>query len=389
MRNIERHNIRVAIGATSLVKPLTGIGFYTLNLAKVLSKRPNLKIEYLYANKCSKALEIINAPILSKIKKLIRQNIPYAYYVRRAILQYIFDLAVRKKKFDLYHEPNFIPKKFDGPTVITVHDLSYIRFPEAHPVERVEMMEKMLPPAIDVADCIIADSYYTKREIMLEFDVSDEKIHVTHLGKSEEFYPRLPSEVTGVTNKFSLVFGEYNVVVGTIEPRKNLIQAIRAYKLLPDEVAKSFPLAIIGARGWKEADVLTELNSLTEQGKAKVLGYVDSDDLPALYTGAKCLLFPSIYEGFGLPVLEAMACGTPVIACNSSSIPEVIEDAGILVDVGDDQGMRSCIERLCFDDVERSRLSELGLVQAEKFSWEKCAEETYSAYLYALQHARQ
>ena len=388
MRNIERQSIRVVIGATSLIKPLTGIGFYTLNLAKVLSKHPNLNIEYLYANKCSNVLETVNAPLSGKLKSLIRRCIPYAYHARHSILQYVFDRTLRNKKFDLYHEPNYIPKKFDGPMVVTVHDLSYIRFPEAHPIERVQVMEEMLPPAIVAADCVIADSYSTKREIMLEFDVPDEKIHVTHLGKSDEFYPRLQSEVIEVTKRYSLVSGEYNIVVGTIEPRKNLIQAIRAYQLLPDDVSKRFPLAIIGARGWKERGVLAELNALVEQGKVKVLGYVEADDLPVLYTGARCLLFPSMYEGFGLPVLESMSCGTPVIACNSSSIPEVIGDAGMLVEVGDVQGMKDCIERLCFDDTECSRLSDLGLVQAEKFSWEKCAEQTYAAYLYALKHAR-
>ena len=388
MRNVERQSIRVVIGAASLIKPLTGIGVYTLNLSKVLSMHPNLNIEYLYANKRSKALETVNAPLLSKIKKLISRYIPRAYHVRQAMEQYVFNSGLGEKKFDLYHEPNFIPKKFDGPTVITVHDLSYIRFPEAHPAARVKMMEEMLPAAIVAADCIIADSYSTKREIMLEFDVPDEKIHVTHLGKAEGFYPRLQPEVIEVTKKYSLVSGEYNVVVGTIEPRKNLIQAIRAYKLLPDEVSKRFPLAIIGARGWKETGVLSELNALVEQDKVKMLGYVDSEDLPMLYTGARCLLFPSMYEGFGLPVLESMACGTPVVACNSSSIPEVIGDAGMLVEVGDAQGMKDCIERLCFDDAERSRLSGVGLVQAEKFSWENCAEQTYAAYLYALEHAR-
>jgi glycosyltransferase involved in cell wall biosynthesis len=376
--------LKIALGATSLYSPLTGIGNYTLHLATALTEDLNQDIEYFYGYSWSDQLQVVNAPKASKVKKLIRKLIPHAYIARRTAQQYAFSSESKNNHFDLYHEPNFIPMNFDGPTVITVHDLSYIRFPEAHPVERVKMMSKMLPPAIERADAIIADSHFTKSELMDEFGVLSEKIHVTHLGLSPDFYPRQQLEVAKVAMKYKLKANEYFIAVGTIEPRKNLVQAIQAYRALPDDLAKRYPLAIVGMRGWKEKGLLSELNNLVIQGKAKLLGYVDADDLPVLYSGARGLVFPSLYEGFGLPVLEAMACGTPVIASNSSSIPEVIGDAGMLVEVGDVDGLKECIEKLCFDEDEFSRMSKAGVIQAQKFSWKKCAEQTYAAYLYAI-----
>lgn len=376
--------VNIAMGATSLIEPLTGIGNYTLNLARELAKKDGVNIECFYGYKWSKNIESITIPKANAIKSIIKRCIPQPYKVRRRVSQYAFNSSINNKKFDVYHEPNFIPFEFSGPRVITVHDLSYIRFPHAHPEERVRMMSEMLPQAVEHSQCIIADSHFTKMEILSEFGVADEKVHVTHLGKSQNFYPREKLAISEVINKYQLSLGQYVVAVGTLEPRKNLVQAIDTYKLLPAKVAQRFPLVIIGMRGWKEKALISDLELLVKQGKAKMLGYVPSEDLPYLYSGARSLIFPSLYEGFGLPVLEAMACGCPIVASSSSSIPEVVGDAGILVDVGDVESMKISIETICEDDTEFSRLSNLGLVQSKKFSWEKCATETYAAYLYAL-----
>jgi len=380
--------INLAMGATSLIGSLTGIGNYTFNLSKALSKHPMVATDYFYGYSWSNDLEVINAPKMSKLKKFISRNIPHAYHARRKAQQYAFSSGVSANKYNVYHEPNFIPMRFDGATVITIHDLSYVRFPEAHPIERIRMMNKMMPMAVEMAQCIIADSHYTKMEILTEYGVASEKVHVTHLGKSNDFYPRSSLDVMDVVKKHGLVVGRYIIAVGTLEPRKNLIQAIRSYRALPEHVAQRFPLVIVGMRGWKENDLIADLEMLIKQGKAKMLGYVSNYDLPHLYTGARALVFPSVYEGFGLPVLEAMSCGVPVIVSNSSSIPEVVGDAGILVDVGDVDTMKSSIERVCEDDCEYSRLSQLGLDQAELFSWEQCADTTFLAYQYALGQSR-
>ena len=214
--------------------------------------------------------------------------------------------------------------------------------------------------------------------------IESDKIKVIHLGVSGDFMPRSKAEVHSVLSKYDLKYRNYMLAVGTLEPRKNLVQVIEAYQILPIEVAKKIPLIIAGMRGWKEKGMLTQLETLLVNGRARLLGYVPGIDLPYIYSSARGLLYPSIYEGFGLPVLEAMSSGTPVICSNSSSLPEVIGDAGKIVEVGDVDRMAELIRNLCEDDGEVLRLSAAGLERASQFSWDKCATDTIEAYQYTL-----
>lgn len=141
---------------------------------------------------------------------------------------------------------------------------------------------------------------------------------------------------------------------------------------------------IVGVKGWKTGGIMAELEVLLRENKAYLLGYLPASDLPYLYSGARAFVFPSIYEGFGLPPLEAMACGTPVITSDTSSIPEVVGDAGFMVSIGDVEQMRRYIEEVCEDDNVHSKLSLAGIAQSEKFSWGECAKQTFDAYLYAM-----
>lgn len=380
----ENNKINLVMGATSLVQPLTGIGQYTLNLSHELSLNSNLNIDYFNGYGWTKNPDIRVLPNLGKFKSFIRNFVPNAYEFRKYAQQKTFDLKIKNFKVDIYHEPNFLPLEFDGPTVITVHDLSYIRHSDAHPLERIRVMRKLLPRAIEHSHCIIADSHFTKSEILSEFKIDSNKVHVTHLGKSSDFYHRTKVESQEILKKYELTYGNYILAVGTLEPRKNLTQVIAAYRLLPSEIAKQFPLIIVGVRGWKEKGLLSELKLLLKENKAYLLGYVPANDLPFLYSGAKAFVFPSLYEGFGLPPLEAMACGTPVITSNTSSIPEVVGDAGLMVSIGDVDNMKTNIEMICEDDVLHAKLSIAGLKQSEKFSWTACAKQTFDAYQYAL-----
>ena len=377
--------INLVLGATSLVNPLTGIGQYTLNLARELSTNNKLDIDYFYAYYWSRVLKVEDSLAAGKAKSWIRKYVPYAYKIRRQIQQKAFSTH-NLEKIDLYHEPNFLPLNFDGNTVITVHDLSFIRHPQAHPIERVRMMNELLPKAVLNANCIIADSQFTKQEIISEFAIDENKVKVTPLGKSKDFHPRSVIELKNTLNIFGLIYGQYVLTVGTLEPRKNIAQVVAAYKKLPHQFAIRFPLVVVGVRGWKEKGLLSTLDILINQGKAHVLGYVSSEDLAKLYSGARAFVFPSIYEGFGLPPLEAMASGIPVITANNSSIPEVVESAGLMFDIHDVDTMSQQILKVCEDDAEFNRLSQAGLIQADKFSWKACAELTLEAYDYALNH---
>lgn len=380
----ENNQINLVIGATSLVQPLTGIGQYTLNLAQELSLNSNLNIDYFNGLTWTKNLDVRAYPKAGKFKSFIRSFVPNAYEFRKFAQQRAFDLKSKKIKADIYHEPNFLPLEFDGPTVITVHDLSYIKHAEAHPLERIRVMNKLLPPAIEHSNCIIADSHFTKSEILNEFNIDSNKVRVTHLGKSSDFYHRIKVDSQEILKKHGLAYGSYLLAVGTLEPRKNLTQVVSAYRLLPSEIAKQFPLVLVGVRGWKEKGLLSELEILLKENKACLLGYVPANELPFLYSGARAFVYPSLYEGFGLPPLEAMACGTPVITSNTSSIPEVVSDAGLMVSIGDVDTMKTNIEMICEDDALHAKLSIAGLKQSEKFSWMACANQTFDAYQYAL-----
>ena len=376
--------INLIVGATSLVQPLTGIGQYTLRLVAELAKNEHINTNYFNGYSWSTSASVRSFPNIGNLKKNISKFLPYAYEFRRFAQQKAFNVGNHKIKADVYHDPNFLPLVFDGPTVITVHDLSYIRHPEVHPYQRVRIMRKLLPPAIEKSSCIIADSHFTKSEIAKEFSIDVNKIKVIHLGVSEEFYPRTNAESQQVLNKYNLIVGKFILAVGTLEPRKNLIQVISAYLLMSSELALEFPLVIVGVRGWKEKGFLKELEKLLFEKKAFLLGYVPSNELPFIYSGARAFIFPSLYEGFGLPPLEAMACGTPVITSNTSSIPEVVGDAGSTVSIGDVDALKNYIEILCRDDLIHTKYAAAGITQAAKFSWADCAKKTLEAYQFAM-----
>lgn len=377
------NKLNLVLGCSSLVQPLTGIGQYTLNLAYELSKNPQLSVDYFNGYQWSKTADVVNVPNARKINNFVRGFVPYSYELKRFAQQKAFN-SNKHSNLDIYHEPSFLPLKFEGPTVITVHDLSYVKYPEAHPSERIRVMRKLLPTAIENSNCIIADSHFTKSEILSEFKIDSDKVHVAHLGKSSDFYHRAKVDSQEILKKYDLSYGGYLLAVGTLEPRKNLTQVISAYRLLPSEITQRFPLVIAGVRGWKVKSLLSELEFLLKEKKAYLLGYVPANDLPCLYSGARAFVFPSLYEGFGLPPLEAMACGTPVITSNTSSIPEVVSDAGLMVSIGDVDTMKTNIEMICEDDVQHAKLSIAGLMQSEKFSWTECAQHTFDAYKYAL-----
>lgn len=177
----------------------------------------------------------------------------------------------------------------------------------------------------------------------------------------------------------------YVLAVGTLEPRKNLIGTLKAYRVLPEAVARRFPLAIVGQRGWLAAGIEAEIARLEALGLARRLGYVADEELACLYAGARAFVYPSLYEGFGLPVLEAMACGAPVISSNKASLPEVVGEAGIQIEPEDTAALRDALCRLIEDERECERLIALGRTRSARFTWTSCAERTVQVYRSMLQ----
>jgi alpha-1,3-rhamnosyl/mannosyltransferase len=295
-----------------------------------------------------------------------------------------FTAGVNEHRIDLYHEPAFMAYRFRGPSVVTVHDISWVRHPETHPAERVREMNRVMPGVVRHAKHIVVDSDFVRQEVIRHYGVTPERVTTVLLGVSPEFRPVEPAACARVLSRFGVKHGEYILAVGTLEPRKNLATALAAYTRLPETFRRRYPLVVAGMNGWGMEGLSGSLKNMIAGGEVRLTGYVPQQDLPALYTGARALVYPSLYEGFGLPPLEAMACGTPVIASRRASLPEVVGDAGLLVEPLDDQAIARHMQQLVEDDALHARLAEAGRRHASQFTWRKFALGMLTVYRKAL-----
>jgi len=376
--------IRVAVNATSLLSPLTGIGQYTQNLMRAMQRRGHFDLYYFYGHGWGRELRESPMPGIVRAKEFVKRLVPNPHEVFRAVQRMQFRRGVRKFRCELFHDPNYLPFDFSGAIVNTVHDLSFVRYPETHPTLRIRFLEKHLPPVLERCNAIITDSAFVRDEVASVFGIDPAKIHPIHLGVSPAYHPRSADETTPTLSNYDLRHGHYVLAVGTLEPRKNLIQGLRAYCTLPARLREAMPFVIVGMKGWLTEGIEAEIASLGGRGQIRVLGYLPTADLLQLYAGATMLLYPSVYEGFGLPALEAMASGIPVITSNRSSLPEVVGDVGITVDPGDEQGFADAMRMITEDPNARAARGAAGLDRARHFTWARCAIETERVYRIAL-----
>lgn len=376
--------MRVAFNATALLSPLTGIGQYSYQLAQALQARGDVDLNFFYGTGWSRQLRSQAAPGILTIKSLITRFVPNPYAVGRFVQQIRFQSGIRAQQPDIYHEPNFLAFKCKPPSIITVHDLSWIRYPHTHPVKRVQAMNQFFEKSLSQVALILTDSAFVKRELIDVFQIAPERIVPVALGVESMFRPRSPAETQALLQVHGLQHGEYLIAVGTLEPRKNLQSALHAFMLLPPALRKRYPLLLVGMKGWHTSALEQQIAPLLRSGEVRQLGYLSREDLAILLAGAKTLIYPSIYEGFGLPPLEAMACGVPVIASNVSSLPEVVGDTGLAIDPGDVDGLANAITELLEDDALRAVLSAKALARSKQFTWDLCAEKTVAAYRQVL-----
>lgn len=286
-------------------------------------------------------------------------------------------------KLDLVHFPNFTAFPVGSARVVlTVHDLIFKLFPNTVDRKVKTILELYLPSSLRIAQLIIVNSRSTEKDLIRFFPFVEGKTRVIYPGVDDIFHPvNDPKRKETVLQKYKLE--EYILFVGTLEPRKNLITLIKAYgKLLKFIDSESCPdLAIVGAKGWKHTPFFEFFQRLPNEIQKKIhfLGFVPEEDLPVLYSSARVFVFPSLYEGFGLPVLEAMACGTPVVTSNVSSLPEIGGDAVEFVNPKNAEEIAVKILGL-LDEKRASLFREKGLIQAKKYSWGKAAAQTYEIY---------
>jgi|SRR5690242_7635178 len=374
--------MRVIFNVDAITAPLTGIGRYALELAHGLAKHSAIEELRLYS-----AYRWVDDPAraLSANRTIaaLRRNVPFkteALELYTKLRGALFRLHTRRMHGWLLHTPNYVLMPFDGPTLTTVHDLSWLSYPEAHPIERVRFLDRHLPHSLERANLVLTDSEFIAAEIASRFGLPRGKIRVVPLGVDASYRPRGHQELAPTLARHGLQAGEYLLVVATLEPRKNLARLVRAYAALPDPLKARHPLVIVGARGWLNHELEREIAPLERAGTARRLGYVDENDLPLLYAGAHAFAFPSLYEGFGLPVLEAMASGVPVLTSNVSSLPEIAGDAALMVDPRDDVAMSAGLERLLEDSAWRTRANERGIARASAYPWSRCVDATVDAY---------
>jgi glycosyltransferase involved in cell wall biosynthesis len=280
---------------------------------------------------------------------------------------------VRHRPDVLFIPAHVVPAIHPRATIVTIHDLGYLHFPDAHPALSRRYLDLSTRWSARAARRVIAVSAATRDDLVATLDVPAAKVSVVHhgvrpvacLADSER---RDRRERLGITQPYVLF-------VGTVQPRKNLQRLIQAFAHV---VAAGLPhrLVIVGRMGWLTEPIRAEVVALDLTDRIHFAGYVPDDDLPALYCGADAFAFPSLYEGFGMPVLEALACGVPVVASDTTSLPEIVGDAGVLIDPLDEAAIGDALVRVLADASLRARLAVAGPERAAHFSWERCARET-------------
>lgn len=364
--------MRIGILTDYLDYERIGIGNYTLNLVESLLRIDRENEYFLIHQKKS------DMPIYGEANEIIlpRFPVPPRSIIRKNC---ILPSILAKNKIDVIHDPtNAGPFFFSFPTkrILTIHDLAPLIIPNAYNKRLALYYRYVLPFMIKTADRVIAVSKNTKNDLVNRLHVNENKIKVIYLGVNQEYKPLQKTEE--ITKKYGLT-ESFILFVGNIAPRKNLLVLLQAFNKLKKRKIKH-KLVIAGKKDQKHKQVLKMVNDLNLGGEVIFTGYIPEEDLPSLYNAADLFVYPSLYEGFGLPVLESMACGTPVVASNTSSLPEVVGDAGLLINPRDVDALTDAIYKVLTDDELKESLVEKGLRRVKLFAWEKTARETLRVY---------
>lgn len=363
--------MRVGIDARLVHYSRAGIGQYIIGLVRGLSE-------------CDRENEFVllqsrkDNTLLARGSNFTRKSLWTPSHHR--LEQLALPVEISPLRLDILHSPDFIPPfRRDYKSVITVHDLAFLLYPHFLTEESARYYGQ-IDQAVRHADHIIADSVSTKRDIINFLGVLEGKITVIYAAANSAYRPlHDQEELLRIQQKYDL-HTPFILFVSTIEPRKNLPTLLRAFRQLLDHYKLDVTLVVVGQRGWFCGEVFAVADELDLEDSVVFLGHVPLDDLVALYNGARMLAHPSFYEGFGLPPLEAMSCGTPTIVANVSSLPEVVGDAGLLVGAEHTEGWTVAMWRLLTDDELHAELREKGVKRSKVFSWEKAARQTLDLY---------
>jgi len=370
--------MRIGIDATFVgTSRPTGLGVYTVNIVNELAKVHD-DIVIWTSSEYGFKVDPLRVKMVLHHGKVLGD---YLYLLRPLWMELCFPGYIRREKVDVLFStvPGgmlFCPV----PHVVTVHDLTPLSFPGDSPRSVQLNFKYRLRKILNQTSEIIANSVWTRDDICRFYSIPQDKIHVIPLGyDSDRFVPRYD---TDVLKGYGLLGIPYILAVGSVSPRKNLNRLVSSFCMMKN---KSHSLVLVGFCEIKAREqILTVANSLGVKGRIRFLDYVNDEDLSVLYSGATLFCYPSLYEGFGLPVLESMACGTPVVASNTTSIPEVAGDAALLVNPLSCDEISAALDQIVNDEKLRSSLITSGLKRVAGFSWEKMAKDTLSVLQRAI-----
>lgn len=363
------HRIRVGMLAYGLDRPSTGIARYVTDLTQALVRHhPEIDVILLQPF----AGELAGFPDVARVALPGTRLLPAMMALGPAEIAY----AARTHRLDIVHDPigisPFFPRsRSSWAKVVTIHDMVHFVYPETHARLTNFLFHRYMPRTLHSVDRIATVSDASKRDITRFYSVDPGRVTRIHCGIHERFQPQSQNEVARVCQTYQ-IDRPYLLAVGAIQPRKNLDAVLDSFVALRSQ-GVTRQLVIVGPKVWKSEKIARRIEALGIDDQIKLTGFVDDADLPALYTGADCFLFPSLYEGFGFPPLEAMACGTPVVASNASSLPEVIGEAGLLVDPHDIDALSRAIVRVLTEPAVAGRLRQAGMAQARRFTWAAAA----------------
>lgn len=369
--------INILIGASQLFGPVTGVGRYTLEAARHLElTAPDHRYRYSYGFFTSRRpLQGPARHLAGRLHGALARWPALTSRLRR--LRASAASARSGAPYDLYFEPNFVPLPIAARRlVVMVHDFAFHHHPQWVSPERLAYLREKFYSEIRRADLVVAGSAYVRDEALDILKLPSERVAVVPEGVDREFFrPEAAEQLEGLRRRLRLP-RRFILAVGAIEARKNLRRLLQAYDALPSFIKSEHPLLLAGPAGGDSALAA----EFARHPGVRRLGYVSDRDLPGLYAAATLFVYPSLYEGFGLPPLEAMACGTPVAASRTSALPEVLGSAAALFDPHDIDEMSEVMRWLLESDQERGRLSRLGRWRAEGFSWDKTAHGLLAAF---------
>ena len=374
--------IRIGIDISRTVEEATGVGYYAKNLVHALAKVDSENDYLLYGmfyDCYPKGWKRAAIPKSHNFR--LHQNNSLSWFVRKK-----WENGGKYKEkllggIDLLHSTAYtMPLVSNLKVIVTIHDLSCFVYPQYHTEANYQFVTKNVHQAARRASFIITDSENTKREIIRFLHVPEERIEMIYLAAGEAFNEKCsPESITQIKNKYR-IGKPYLFAVGSIEPRKNLASTLIAFKALIEIKKIDYQFVIAGGKGWKNEAFYRLLKKLNVDEHLVFTGYVPEEDLPALYQGAEMFVYPSFYEGFGLPVLEAMSSGTPVITSNTSSLPELAGDAALLINPAEIFEIYEAMEALATKPQLREELKVKGKEQSKRFSWEQTACRTLEIY---------